>query len=184
MIEKIDWTWDLDKILWEWYEDIDIIEWFTITKTNDLLYSNWTDNNKSLDNITFNISDNFIDFYIDDLKVWIIEFWLEEKDNWFSVFDFIWTKNAKDRDFTFKNKWLEWKFNNLLWNIDEDFYISWLWYFMFKEYINYMKKTWLFKVKIMIWNDSIMKILLKLEKNKLINNIKTDTDKITSFSIL
>jgi hypothetical protein len=54
---------------------------------------------------------------------------------------------------------------------------------MVEEFINFSKNKWYKSIKVMIWSDWLFKIVNKMNKNWLIKDLKTDSDKHTIFNI-
>lgn len=128
------------------------------------------------------IKDNTIlFFYYKWIKLWAIEFW--EENNETIILDYIWNKNANKVHFEWKIQWLLNWHKKLVWIFNPNFYIPWLWQYMVEEFINFSKNKWYKSIKVMIWSDWLFKIVNKMNKNWLIKDLKTDSDKHTIFNI-
>ena len=136
-----------------------------------------------LSNIKLDFSEsNLIYFRLNNRKIWAIEYWEEEEYENTIILDFIWNKNAFKKDFTRKNICLMDWYKDLLWRIDEDFYLEWLWEFMIKEFIVFSKENNYKFIKIMIWHDSLFKTINKLKEKEILKDFYTE-DWITTMEL-
>lgn len=130
-----------------------------------------------------NKNDECLFFYYNWIKIWAIEYWVDETSGDTIILDYIWNLNSKKSDFEWKLKWLLNWHKKLLWNFNINFYVNWLWNYMITEFIKFSKNKWFKKVKVMIWSDWLKKILNRKAYNLDILNLYTDSDKHTTFDI-
>lgn len=130
-----------------------------------------------------NKNDEYLFFYYNWIKIWAIEYWVDNTNNDTIILDYIWNLNSKKSDFEWKLQWLLNWHKKLLWNFNTNFHVDWLWNYMIDEFIKFAKNKWFKKVKVMIWSDWLEKILNRKADKSYILNLYTDSDKHTTFEI-
>ena len=159
-----------DKILreeWHWIIDWNE-EWSFWLSDNVMNLLDWTSYNIDdiKDNINTVIEDDVLNFFYWDMLIKFINYFRDWKNKFF--LEFIWTKNAKESDIVqLEKKWFEKRFLKILWPVENDFSVKWLWEYMLREFIEYIKKDYseVNKIWMQVVNSNVYRILDTLKKS-------------------
>jgi len=177
-INEIDWeNWNLDDILW--ITDIDNEFNYTDSVSDLLNFVSYNIDDIS-DNINVSIDNDMLKFFYWSNLIWFINYFLNWKNKIY--LEFIWSKNAKESDLIQLDEWgFRDRYLKILWNIDNDFSVKWLWFFMFKEFISFIKSDFenIETVWIYVSNSNIYRILDKLKAEKIIKSYNNFEGKVS-----